>query len=112
MGVNCFKIMNKTIIKEETMSKDAATRITKLLRSFYARYHEQDYDDETNFPTIIVDDEDISNLYKNMYNYYYLTTIPEIICRIPVFRFITKADSVQLITAIYNQHKNSTATTA
>lgn len=104
--------MNKPIIKEATMNNDAATRITKLLRSFYAHYHEQDYDDETNFPTIIVDNEDISNLYKNMYDYYYMTTTPEITCRIPVFRFLSKADSVQLITAIYNQYKNSTTTTA
>ena len=96
--------MKQQIIVEKTMSKAAAIRITELLYSFYKHYREKDFNDETNFPTIIVANEDVSDFYKNLYFHISLSFVPKKI-RIPILHTISKEAAIALITEIYNEHK-------
>lgn len=82
------------------MRRDDAKKIEQLLCDFY-----KNNKDECDFPTIIVDNENISDFYKNLYFYVSLNCFPDLKIRIPILHTISKSDAIALIIEIYNEHK-------
>lgn len=89
----------------KNMNTDVALRIVKLLRKFYRIDSCAEVTNYENFPTIIINNEDISDLYKDLYNYEYLSGYPDFKIKVPVLCRMPKTNAAELVIYLYNRHK-------
>ena len=100
--------MKTNSIINKTMNTEVALKIVKLLRKFYRIDSRTKVTNYENFPTII-NNEDVSDLYKDLYNYEYLSGYPDFKIKVPVLCRMPQTNAADLIIYLYNTHKTQLA---
>lgn len=81
------------------MTEEQAIVVERELRRFY-----NDKTGEVEFPEIIVNGEDVSCYYENLYLTAEIKGMPKI--NVPLLSSISHEDGVRLVMGIYEEHKN------